>query len=96
MTVKLQTLQSMGTREVGERARGQVLELLQSGQDVQIDFKQSAKITPSFADEFVGKLVAEIGLEKFRSSVELVNVNPEVESLIHVAIARRLRGVVSA
>ena len=96
MTVKLKTLQNMGTREVGETARLKVLELLQAGNDVEVDFKQSAKITPSFADEFVGKLVAEIGLEKFNLSVHLTNVNPEVESMIQVAILRRLKSTIPA
>jgi len=91
MTVNLETLQNMGTREVGERARQQVLQLISSGETVQIDFRKSARVTPSFVDEFIGKLVAEIGQEKFQSCVKIINISPDVESLIQVAIARRLR-----
>ena len=89
MTVTVKSLKNTGTREMAERLRSEIMGILEKAEIVQIDFANSTRITPSFADELVGKLVAEIGLEQFQLRVRLLNVAPATAPLLAAAIAHR-------
>jgi hypothetical protein len=90
MIISFQNLPNTGTREVGSAVRLKLIEVIRQGQGVTIDLANKSRITPSFADELFGKLAADIGIERFRSLVQIVNVHPSVVPLIHATVARRI------
>ncbi len=80
-----------GTRISGAAIRHEALNLLrQSGRIVVIDFADVAVVSSSFADEFIGKLVGEIGFTSFVQSFRLQNLNEFVQAVINRAVAQRL------
>jgi hypothetical protein len=80
--------ESCATREAGAKARAAIIALLNSGQVVQIDF-DGLTPTPSFADEFVGKLAQSLGVDGFRSRVRIVNTDLATRNLLREVVARR-------
>ena len=46
-------------------------------------------ITSSFADEFIGKLVKELGFVQFSSRFRIINTNEYVSALLDKAISMR-------
>jgi len=76
------------TRPVGAQARSQLLHLLAQFGCVEVDL-ENRSLTPSFADECIGRLAGEIGLEEFKRRVKLVNVNESSRPLVkHVILTR--------
>jgi hypothetical protein len=57
---------------------------------VELDFSGQAVVSSSFADEVIGKLVAELGFVTFTRVYKLSNMNPTVAGLLDRAIAKRL------
>jgi hypothetical protein len=83
-----------GTRNDGAIARNRALnfEKLAEGR-VLIDFAGIEHISASFADEFIAKLVTEVGIERFRDRFILLNRTQFVADIIDRATAKRVRGV---
>jgi len=78
----------MTTRPVGAQARRSIINLLRDYESIEIDFG-TRSLTPSFADECVGQLAAEIGLASFRSRITLLNLSESSKPLIkHVILTR--------
>ncbi|MCG2585527.1 STAS-like domain-containing protein [Massilia sp. TS11] len=76
------------TRPVGAQARQQLLDLLHEHDHIEIDFHDQS-LTPSFADECIGRLAAQIGLIDFKNRVKLVNVAANARPLVrHVILTR--------
>jgi len=76
------------TRPVGARARSVLLEMLEDNETIEIDF-HGKSLTPSFADECIGQLAAELGFEDFRARVKMLNVSESSRPLIrHVVLTR--------
>lgn len=76
------------TRPVGAAARSQIIGLLQEHESVEIDFHNKS-LTPSFADECIGQLAAQIGLADFKSRVRMVNLSEASRPLVkHVILTR--------
>ena len=44
----------------------------------------------SFADEALGKLAAEVGLNVFQARIQLINASPTIVSLVNRAIQQRV------
>ena len=85
--------EGFATRIKGERLRGLVEEKLASvgpGSVIVIDFADVPYMTPSFADEFIGKLAESMGREAFRRQVRLVNASATVRSLVNAVLTNRL------
>ncbi len=82
-----------GSREAGRALRTKVENLLSSDGDarVHIDFDGVAMISSSFADEFLGKLRAELGPEAFDRRVGLQRFTPDVQTVIAGAVSQRMR-----
>jgi len=78
----------LATREAGKRGRQFILDALKTCDAVQIDMT-GMSVSPSFADEFLGKLAAELGLEEFANRVHLINVPEGASDLITHVIYRR-------
>ena len=55
-----------------------------------LDFSSISIISSSFADEFIAKLVRNMGFVQFNEMVRIVNTEPNVRSIINQAVVRRL------
>ncbi|MGF7396181.1 STAS-like domain-containing protein [Thermoanaerobacterium thermosaccharolyticum] len=76
-------------RELGKKVRNSIEEILQSNENIIIDFTGINGTSQSFADELFGTLIEEMGLDKFKKKIKTKNANPEVQSIIkHVLINR--------
>ena len=78
------------TRPVGALARSRLIQALGDFGSVEIDFLNKS-LTPSFADECVGRLAEHMGLQQFKSCVKLVNVSETSKALIRHVVAARCR-----
>ena len=56
-----------------------------------LDFDGIPIVSSSFADEFIGKLVKNMGFAQFSELVRIVNAEPNVKLLINEAVEQRLR-----
>jgi hypothetical protein len=59
---------------------------------VEVDLDDVEAYTPSFMDEVLGKCLAEIGKERFRSAVSLVASRVEVRKLVNLILSNRAAG----
>jgi hypothetical protein len=76
------------TRPIGIQARERLIQALEDYEFVEIDFLGKS-LTPSFADECIGRLAAFIGLKEFQKRVKMTNVSASTKPLIkHVILAR--------
>lgn len=79
-----------GTRPSGNQMRNKVINLnKQSKKPVSIDFSGVTLITSSFADEFIAKLLVNVGLIQFQNNIKIVNLDKINESILNKAIAER-------
>ena len=80
-----------GTRQSGERIRNEILNLLQeSSQAVVIDFAGITVVSSSFADELIGKLVAELGFIAFTQQIRMNGMNEIIAPIINRSVAQRM------
>jgi len=86
--VVLKEVSATATRPSGALAREKLMGLLQHV-DVAIVDMSDIVLTPSFADEFLGVLLAELGETKFRDSVRIENVPEPAQPLLHAVLHRR-------
>ncbi|MFC1461472.1 STAS-like domain-containing protein [Verrucomicrobiota bacterium] len=85
-----------GTRRSGQQVRTFVQNVFNEGAPrVVLDFTDVGMISSSFADEVIGKLVAELGFSTFCDRVHVQNVNSTIQPLIDRAVAQRLSTTVS-
>ena len=75
---------SFATRGRGAELRAEVLDRAALREDIVLDFRDVSKVTYSFADELVGKLVTEELI-----AVELANMAPSVARSVERAVSRR-------
>jgi hypothetical protein len=72
------------SRKEGAKARELLLNEFKKHSLLEVDLSNNL-ITPSFADECVGILVAKIGLDVFKKHFHFKGIKPEVKSLfVHV------------
>lgn len=86
---------SGATRSDGRLARQAAQQALEEVAVVVLDFRD-LRVTPSFADELVGRLAAELGAETFRARVRAENLNDTTRVLLRHAVRRRLSEAISA
>ena len=70
------------TRPNGIAARNKLLSCLDSNGHVVVDLSDVV-LTPSFADEFLGVLLNELGAEKFRQVIQIINVPEGARALLN-------------
>lgn len=85
----------LSTRPAGATARGRILDLLEGREEIEIDLDFST-LTPSFADECLGRLAAEVGLNEFKKRVRLIRAKESDKPLIKHVILRRCSETASA
>lgn len=79
---------NLTTRPVGIQARERLIQALNDYDLVEIDFLGKS-LTPSFADECIGRLAATLGIQEFQKRVKMKNINESTRPLIkHVILAR--------
>lgn len=76
------------TRPNGVSARLKLLERLGTYDEVIVDL-EGVKLTPSFADEFLGVLLVQLGVKEFRQSVRIINVSDMSRPLLKTVLNRR-------
>ncbi|MBN4979714.1 STAS-like domain-containing protein [Stenotrophomonas maltophilia] len=79
---------STTTRPSGMAARRLLRSALHPPHPVTVDL-EGVVLTPSFADEFLGVLLIELGEPAFRQAVRIVNVEGASKSLLQQILARR-------
>ncbi|MGH7150714.1 MAG: STAS-like domain-containing protein [Planctomycetota bacterium] len=62
---------------------------LEKGERLEIDFAGVEVLTPSFADECLGRLVLDVGLEVFRERVRLKATDETIKRLVNHVLAHR-------
>ena len=79
------------TRKSGAQMFNKTLNLLKviPGYIV-LDFIDIQIISSSFADEFIGKLVRELGFVGVNSAIRITNTTPNITSIINQSVKRRL------
>jgi len=81
----------VGTRKSGEKIRNELVNIYkQSGKSITLDFKGLNIVSSSFADELIGKLVAEFGFYAFTNVFKLRNMNTSVQSIVQRSVAQRM------
>jgi hypothetical protein len=81
-----------GTRQAGRQLRNKALNLLEADKTLPlvIDWSGIPVISSSFADEFIGKLFAELGALTFSARIRNRGMEQLIASLLDKAIAQRL------
>lgn len=55
-----------------------------------IDFAEIGIISSSFADEFIGKMVVELGFFQFQKIFTLTNMNETIQTIVQRSLSQRL------
>jgi len=80
-----------GTRQSGNLLRNELVNIIKkTKKPVIIDFEGVGIISSSFADEFIGKLVAELGFFQFQKIFTLENMNSTVQAISQRSIMLRI------
>lgn len=80
-----------GTRQSGERMRNEIINFYrETDQIIEIDFQGISVISSSFADELIGKLVAEYGFFGFMQIFKLKNMNDIIQSIVNRSVSQRM------
>lgn len=85
----------MATRPNGQSFLEDVLEALSTYDTIVIDFDNRAP-TPSFADQCIGGLASQLGLDTFKQRVRLKNISDSAKPLVKHVILSRSAGAKSA
>lgn len=68
---------SMGTRELGNSIREEVLSLIKQGNNILFSFSGVSVISSAFGDELFGKLFIELGEEVFKERIKVNNFDDD-------------------
>ena len=86
-----QEAQGLGTRRAAAPLRTKVINVLRETQGaVVIDFDGVPLVSSSFADEFVARMVTELGFVTFQQAIRLENMSELVQSMVNHAVMRRM------
>ena len=85
--------QGTGSRASGIELRNYLLVKGVDNECVQIDFFGISVISSGFADEVFGRLFVQYGPMEFGKKINLLSVNPTINSLIDKAITERIKVV---
>lgn len=80
-----------GARQSGESMRNEVLNLYHElRRPVVLDFEGVSFISSAFADEFIGKMVVEMGFINFSNLVRLTGMTPLMQGIAERSAAQRM------
>ncbi|GHU95610.1 hypothetical protein FACS1894156_5490 [Bacteroidia bacterium] len=81
----------VGTRKSGEKIRNELINIYkQTNKSITLDFSNINIVSSSFADELIGKLVAEFGFYGFTNIFKLKNMNVTVQSIVQRSVGQRM------
>lgn len=80
-----------GTRDMEQKLRLKLLDLIKSGQKVILDFTGVNVVSNSFADECIAKLLIEMPLDELKRHTTFRGLNPLAERSVLVALQRRYK-----
>lgn len=78
----------LSSRSAGASAKNKLMDLLDTWDEVEVDVDFNS-LTPSFADECIGRLAASIGLNEFKRRVRVIHADESDKPLIRHVILRR-------
>jgi len=82
-TIRLSEIgSSLGTRDLAARLRTDVLSELNENDKIIFDFDGVNVVTNSFANEYFGKLISEITIDRFRDKFAFINANDFVQRVL--------------
>jgi hypothetical protein len=82
-----------GTRESGLLMKNEVLNIYKSvNSRIIIDFDGIGIVSSSFIDEFIGKLIDNIGFYQYQSIFRLINMNRAIQPIFEAALKKRIGG----
>ena len=79
----------LGTRDTGRKARDEIRDILEANGSVTISFDGVNVVSSSFADEAIARLMIDLGSERFRSSVHLIDASPRIKTVVMASIVIR-------
>lgn len=80
-----------GTRQAAERVRHKVSNIIREGDKLLVlDFENVNLVSSSYADELIGKLVAEIGFSVFNSYCQLRNLSSLNQQVVDRSVQQRM------
>ncbi|MGQ0613221.1 MAG: STAS-like domain-containing protein [Planctomycetaceae bacterium] len=85
---------SLLTRDQGAMVRKRLVEAvgrLGGREKILVDFEGIEAITPSFADECLGRLLLNLGLKRFRATVRLRTTDATIRRLVNHVLAHRAK-----
>ena len=85
-----------GTRDMGQKLRQKLLELINAGEKVVLDFTGVNVVSNSFADECIAKLLLEMSLDELKCHTTFRGLNPLAERSVLVALQRRYKVISEA
>ena len=92
MTFKLaEHGRSFLTRDQAALLRRDLETHLRSGRDITVDLMKVTTITPSFADELLGRLLLVLGPTEFRKRITLVSESSETRRLLNKVLSHRMK-----
>lgn len=86
--------ENLGTRQLGEKIRPQLLDLIRTKDKVVLDFTGVNVVSNSFADECLAKLLFFMSFDELKSRTTFKGVNEFAQKNIAIAFRRRLNAMV--
>jgi hypothetical protein len=86
----------LGTRQLGEKVRNELLPLIQGNEVVQLDFTGVEVVANSFADECLAKLLLVMTLEELQKKTTFTGLNELAQKNIVIAFRRRIKALEKA
>lgn len=80
---------NLGTRQLGQQVREQLMPLLESDGRVVLDFTGVDVVSNSFADECIAKLLLSMSLDDLKAHTTFRGLNPLASESVLTALRRR-------
>ena len=95
-TFKFATInENLGTRQLGEKVRLQLLNLIKETDRVVLDFSGVSVVSNSFADECLAKLLLSMSLDELKQRTTFRGLNEFARKNIAIAFRRLLNAMAS-
>lgn len=81
--------ENLGTRQLGQQVREQLMPLLEKDERVVLDFTGVNVVSNSFADECIAKLLLTMSLAELKAHTTFQGLNPLASESVLTALRRR-------
>ncbi len=81
--------ENLGTRQLGQQVRQQLIPLLEKDERVVLDFTGVNVVSNSFADECIAKLLLTMSLAELKARTTFQGLNPLASESVLTALRRR-------